>query len=51
LFAFGWDRFWGQESYETHAGESHPFITIELAEYLVSEGVKKKKNDFSIKTK
>jgi kynurenine formamidase len=39
LFCFGWDKYWGQQNYETHENESHPFISQQVAEYLVSEGV------------
>jgi kynurenine formamidase len=35
LFNFGWDRFWGTESY--HA---YPFISKELIEFLVDSGIK-----------
>ncbi|MHA2251119.1 MAG: cyclase family protein [Candidatus Kariarchaeaceae archaeon] len=35
LFNFGWDKYWGKEKYH-----EYPFISNEIIEYLVTNGVK-----------
>ncbi|WP_018248790.1 cyclase family protein [Orenia marismortui] len=35
LFNFGWDKYWGEDKYH-----SYPYISEELIEYLINEGVR-----------